>query len=113
MTRAGTDARFRSEGGPARATNQQVVNVSAQWQRKRAYWFLASGSTDFDLDFIGPGKHILNRQVPESEYVAPYRHPACQLRQMWRATVRAGSVRILRREQRAPPLEMRALRLLL
>jgi len=90
---------------------QQVVNVSAQWQRKRVYWWLASGSTDFDLNSISLGKHILNRQDPESEDVVLDRHTACQLHQMWRTAIRAGGVRILRCAQFAPPLDMRALRL--
>jgi hypothetical protein len=30
------------------------------------YWFLTWGATDFDLDSINLGKHILNRQKLES-----------------------------------------------
>jgi hypothetical protein len=31
------DGRFTPESGQARATNQQIVNVRAQWRRKRIY----------------------------------------------------------------------------
>jgi hypothetical protein len=58
--------------GHARATNQQVVNVPAQWvPEARIYWFLAWGFTDFDLDSTNLGKHILNRQKLESGHAAP------------------------------------------
>jgi hypothetical protein len=58
------------QSGHAKATKQQFVNVQAQWQRKRVYWLLASGPTDFDLDSINLGKHILIRQDLRSAYVA-------------------------------------------
>jgi len=61
---------FGGKSGRAKATKQQFVNVRAQWQRKRVYWLLASGPTDFDLDSINLGKHILNRQDLRSAYVA-------------------------------------------
>ena len=76
------------------------------------YWFLASGYTGFDLDLSVQASTFKIAKTRVGTCSRPFRHPACQLRQMWRAAVRAGSVRILRRAQRASPLEMRALRLL-
>ena len=75
------------------------------------YWGLASGFVDFDLDSIDLSRHTLNRRDLELPHVG--RHPACQLRQMWRAAARAGSIRILRCAQSASPLEMRDLQLFL
>ena len=114
--------------GPSRTGNQQVVIVPAQCSRKRALLVSGVGCYRFRLKFINLGKHILNRQKLEfgrdkhlraastptnDDALSPELHPDCSLRQMRRAAVRAGSIRIFRGEQRAAPLEMRALRLLL
>src|SRR6185437_4326570 len=97
--------------------NQQVVNERGAMAAQARLLIAGVGVYRFDLDSINLGKHILNRQDLESEYVAlvrySHRHHACQLREMRRATVCAGGVRILRRTHCASPLEMRALRLLL
>jgi hypothetical protein len=112
------------------ATNQQVVNVPAKWYPKRAFIGFWRGVYRFRLRFYQSRQaHFKSSktrvgtrcasisELTQARWTAhalpAYPHPACQLRQMWRAAVRAGSVRILRGKQRASPLEMRALRILL